>query len=412
LFHVRGRSAELLPGRSSTVELQYFEEIRLKVWPTLGVATIQTLLFLAHWFIYHTWVVFLPMSEPAQLALLLALAILSVSLITGTLLSFRFSNWLVSTIYKIGAVWLCWIVDFTLRLAHVGLEDDRRPWIAMVLGSLALVAVIYGLLNARWIRERRVTVTLPGLPASWRGRTALLVSDLHLGNINGARFSRRIAAIARRLNPAIIFIAGDLFDGSKADPDRLAAPLFSLSPPFGIYFCGGNHEDFGDADEYASALARGGIRVLHNESVTVDGLQVLGVSYADSTYPLRFRTFLESVNLGAGTASVLLNHVPNRLPLVEQAGVSLQLSGHTHGGQMFPFTWITRRAFGKFTYGLQRFGKLQIYTSSGAGTWGPPMRVGTHPEVVSITFALAEEEYFDFEPPRLGDEAPRPADLA
>jgi len=71
---------------------------------------------------------------------------------------------------------------------------------------------------------------------------------------------------------------------------------------------------------------------------------------------------------------------------VEQAGVSLQLSGHTHGGQVFPFSWITRRAFGKFTYGLQRFGALQVITSSGVGTWGPPMRVGTHHEVVLITF--------------------------
>ncbi len=86
--------------------------------------------------------------------------------------------------------------------------------------------------------------------------------------------------------------------------------------------------------------------------------------------------------------SILLNHVPNRLPLAEHAGVSLQLSGHTHGGgQMFPFNLITRRAFGKFTYGLQRFGELQVYTSSGAGTWGPPMRVGTHSEIVLLTFA-------------------------
>jgi hypothetical protein len=232
-----------------------------------------------------------------------------------------------------------------------------------------------------------LTVTLPNLPPSWKGRAALLVTDIHLGNINAAGFSRRIAEIARRLDPAVIFLAGDLYDGSKADPNRIAAPLFEMAPPFGVFFCGGNHEDFGDPADYMATLTRGGIRVLHNERVVIDGLQVVGVSYADSTYPAQLRTFLESLQLPGGTASVLLNHVPHRLPIVEQAGINLQLSGHTHGGQLFPFTLFTRWVYGKFTYGLQSFGKLQVLTSSGVGTWGPPMRVGTAPEVVLITFA-------------------------
>jgi hypothetical protein len=154
-----------------------------------------------------------------------------------------------------------------------------------------------------------------------------------------------------------------------------------------MYFCGGNHEDFGDAAGYSAAITRGGIHVLHNRRVDVDGLQVIGVSYADSTIPAHIRAFLESLHLANGPASILLNHVPHRLPIVEQEGVSLQLSGHTHGGQIFPFTLIVRRVYGKFSYGLQRFGRLQVLTSSGAGTWGPPMRVGTHPEVVLVTFA-------------------------
>jgi hypothetical protein len=126
--------------------------------------------------------------------------------------------------------------------------------------------------------------------------------------------------------------------------------------------------------------------VLNNERVVVDGLHILGIPYHDSNYPIRMRAALEAMRVPRGEASILLSHVPNRLPIVEQAGVSLQLSGHTHGGQIFPFTWVVRRAFGKFTYGLHRFGALQVYTSYGAGTWGPPMRVGTHPEMVLLTF--------------------------
>jgi hypothetical protein len=128
------------------------------------------------------------------------------------------------------------------------------------------------------------------------------------------------------------------------------------------------------------------MRVLNNEKVTVDGLHIAGVPNGDSHNPIRLRANLESLHLNPDEASILLNHMPSRLPIVERAGVSLQLSGHTHVGQLFPFNWLTRRVFGKFTYGLQRFGRLQVYTSSGAGTWGPPMRVGTNPEIVLIEF--------------------------
>jgi hypothetical protein len=195
-----------------------------------------------------------------------------------------------------------------------------------------------------------------------------------------------MVAIASRLRPDIVFLPGDIFDGTKADPDRLAAPFKELCPPFGIYYATGNHDEFGDTAQYFEALTRAGVRVLSNESVTVDGLFIVGVNYGDSTHLIRLRATLEALHLDPARASILLNHVPTRLPIVEEAGISLQISGHTHGGQMIPFTWITRRVFGNFTYGLQRFGRLQVYTSSGAGTWGPPMRVGTHPEMVLLQF--------------------------
>jgi uncharacterized protein len=372
---------------------------RLRLGPVLGISAIQGFLFFAHWLIYHTFVVFLPMGPAAGWSLGGALFVLSISFVLAAVISFRFSNPAIELIYKIAAVWLgflnfifwatclCWVANGVIYLALPGDMLGARPWIASVLFGLAFLAGVYGMLNARHIRERRVTITLPNLPEQWRGRTALLVSDIHLGNVNGARFARRIADVARRLNPAIVFIAGDLFDGSKANADRLAAPLFELANTVGVYFCGGNHEEFGDAAEYSAALVRGGIRVLHNERVDVDGLQVIGVSHSDSNCPARLRTFLDGLHLDSGAASVLLNHVPHRLPIVEESGVSLQLSGHTHGGQIVPFTWLTRRIFREFTYGLQRYGKLQVYTSSGVGTWGPPMRVGSEPEVVLITFA-------------------------
>jgi len=368
----------------------------LKAWPVLGIALMEALLLAAHWFLYHTWIAFWgALGAGTALALQATLFLLALSFMTAALLGFYYANRAVKILYWIAAIWLgllnffflaaclCWVADPVL--AMLGRNADR-PLLAAALNVMALLAGVYGLLNARFLRTRRVRVKLPGLPASWRGRTALVLSDLHLGHVNGQSFSRRIAARAASLHPDIVFLPGDLFDGSMADAERLAEPFNALAPPFGIYFASGNHDEFGDLALYAQILTRTGIRVLANERVTVDGLHIVGVPYGDSTYPMRLRATLERLRPLPGEATILLNHVPSRLPIVAQAGVGLQISGHTHGGQVFPFTWFTRRAFGKFTYGLQAFGDLQVYTSSGAGTWGPPMRVGTHPEIVLITF--------------------------
>ena len=373
----------------------------LKAWPMLAVAIVQLFLLTAHWFMYRTWIDFWwPMSVPAAHALRLALIVLSFVFMSATLLGFRFANRAVTLYYRFAALWMglanflfvgaitAWIVDGLLHLVMT--QEARlavRPYIAGVLLAASIVTCIYGLLNARMIRIRKVSVQLPNLPQTWRGRTAAVVSDLHLGHVNGFSFAQRIAAIVRGLNPAIVFFPGDMFDGSKVDPMHVTTPLKELQPPLGMYFVGGNHEEFGGAAAFEEALRAGGIRVLHNECQEVDGVRVVGLAYGPSTYPLQMGAFLQGLGLKGGPASILLNHVPSRLPLAEQAGVSLQLSGHTHGGgQMFPFNFITRRAFGKFTYGLQRFGEMFVYTSSGAGTWGPPMRVGTHSEVVLLTF--------------------------
>jgi len=372
----------------------------LKAWPFLGIAIVQGVLLLAHWFIYGTLVAFWsPLGAGTTAVLRAVIFTLAFSFMVAALLGFAFSNPVVAGLYKIAALWLgflnfffwaawlSWIVWLGIRLAGLGARmAGQRGAIADVLFFAALATGIYGLVNARWIRVRRVAVHMANLPAQWRGRVALLASDLHLGNVNGPGFARRIAAMVERFAPDIVFFPGDVFDGSKADPDVLIAPLKAMKAPLGSYYSTGNHDEFGGAAQYDKALTRVGVRVLTNEMVLVDGLQVVGVPYADTTYPMRFKAMLEGLKLDPAVASVLLNHVPNRLPIVEQAGVGLQLSGHTHGGQMFPFNWITRRVFGKFTYGLQAFGELKVYTSSGAGTWGPPMRVGTHPEVVLLRF--------------------------
>lgn len=360
------------------------------------IVIIQSVLLLAHWFLYETWTAFWATPDASGISKLqVALALLSVSFVAASLLAWSYSHFVVRVFYTISAVWLgtlnfcflaacsCWAFYAGARL--LGLHPDRRVLVGVLLG-VALLASLYGVVNAAWTRVKRVTVKLPNLPEAWRGRVAALVSDAHLGHVRGRRFVRRIVAMLTRLRPDIVFIGGDLYDGTAAKVQELAAPWAKLSTPLGAYFVTGNHEEFSDHTKYLEAVKDSGVRVLNNEKVTIDGMQIVGVHYRDSTNDERLRTVLRQAVVDRDRASILLTHAPDRLKIAEEAGISLQLSGHTHGGQFFPFTWITSRLYGKFVYGLQRLGNLLVYTSYGAGTWGPPLRVGTTPEIVLIQF--------------------------
>lgn len=370
----------------------------MKAWPFIGVLVVQSILLLAHLFLFATWTFFWPGLSPGVMAGLRAgLLVMCFTFLPAALLSFRYSGPLLAWFYRVAVLWLGFLNFLVIAAVlswPVWLLARRitpqaaalRPWIGGVLTGLAVLTGLYGLVNARLPRIRRLTVKIPHLPESWRGRRAVVMSDLHLGTVNGIGFSRRMVRMAANLAPDIVFLPGDLFDGVRADLDGLIEPFRALQPPLGIYFSSGNHEEFGDPTRYLETIARVGIRVLVNERVTVDGVHIAGISYRDSTYPARVRAVLETMNLNSGMPSILLHHVPSRLQLAERAGVSLQLSGHTHCGQIFPYNLLTYRIFGKFTHGLHSFGTMQVYTSSGAGTWGPPMRVGTEPEIVTLEF--------------------------
>jgi uncharacterized protein len=227
---------------------------------------------------------------------------------------------------------------------------------------------------------------LPNLPESWRGRVAALVSDLHLGHVRNAGFARRIVATIAKWKPDVVLIAGDLYDGTSVDAERAAAPLQELRPPLGVFFVEGNHEEFTDPEKYLAAIRGAGARVLDNEKADVDGLQIVGVPYRHATHAGHFRSVLEAIGVDRERASVLLTHAPDQVGVAEAAGIGLQVSGHTHLGQFVPYTWIASRIYRQFVYGLNRVGQMLVYTSSGAGTWGPPLRLGSIPEIVLITF--------------------------
>jgi uncharacterized protein len=360
------------------------------------IVFVQTILFLVHFFLYETWT-FSPAAQHGSGALgaKFVISLLSVSFITASLLAFRYTNAAVRALYKVSAVWLgllsflllgaigTWVLFGLGRLIKLNLNFR---WILDILSGTGLVLGAYGLFNANWTRITRATVRLANLPVTWRGRKAALISDLHLGHVRNGSFLRRLVAMVLREKPDAIFIAGDLFDGTAIDAPHAAEPLKELTAPHGVYFVAGNHEQFGNDTKYLNAVAAAGVRVLSNEVVEVDGMQIIGVPYRNAVERSRLASILHAIGLDRDRPSILLTHAPDNPDVAETAGVSLQLSGHTHLGQFVPWSWIARRIYRQFVYGLNRIGKMQIFTSSGAGTWGPPLRLGSNPEIVLLEF--------------------------
>jgi predicted MPP superfamily phosphohydrolase len=266
-----------------------------------------------------------------------------------------------------------------------GIHSADRP-IALAFYGASAAVIVYGLVNAATLRVTRVTVSLPGLPAFWEGRSVALVTDLHLGNIHGAGFARYVVSRLAALQPAAVFIAGDLFDGALIDHSVAAAPLSKLVAPLGVFFVTGNHDEFFYRSSILAAVRGAGVRVLDNEKIDLEGVQVVGVHDADASDPKQLREILSLARIDRGKPSILLSHQPSNLKVAEEAGISLQISGHTHGGQFWPWSALVKRIYGPFAYGLSRFHGLLVLTSSGAGTWGPPLRIGTRAEIVLLTF--------------------------
>ena len=357
------------------------------------IAIIEVVLLLAHYFLYQTWTFRHVPAHPGWLQA--GLGILSVSFVTASVLAFSYTNGPVRALYKAAAVWMgflsflfigalaSWVVFAIASTAAIGINFHL---LVEALFAVAIALGLYGVCNASWTRITRARVTLENLPDTWRGRKAALISDVHLGHVRNRNFLQLLIAKVLREQPDLIFIAGDLFDGTAIDAQKAAEPLSQLTSPHGVYFVAGNHEQFGDDSKYLNAIAATGVRVLKNERVNVDGLQIVGVPYRNATSNSDLAAVLRDLPLDRDRASILLTHAPDHPDVAEANGFSLQLSGHTHLGQFVPWSWMARRVYRQFVYGLSRIGKMQVFTSSGAGTWGPPLRLGSNPEIVMLEF--------------------------
>ena len=354
-----------------------------------------SILFLGHYFIYASLIYFFGVAAfEHSTALALVLFLLPLSFIGSAFLAHWTDGFLTRVFYFCSSLWLgvglTLVTAFCLTWVAWGVTrvlgwSPNPAWFGLAAVGATLLYCAYGVANAYHPRIVSLHVCIKNLPPSWRGKKLVQLSDVHLGRILGAGFLRRVVAKVNALNPAMVCITGDLFDGTDGNLEELVAPLNGLVAPNGIYFVTGNHETYLGVQRSCAALTSTPVRVLADERVVVCGLQVVGISYPQRGHAVAFAQKMAMLpGFDPDLPSILLYHSPSQIAAAKVAGISLQLSGHVHRGQIFPLQGITRLIFGKYYYGLHTEGNYTLYTSSGTGVWGPTMRTGNLPEIVAL----------------------------
>ncbi len=287
------------------------------------------------------------------------------------------------------------IRDVSLMLSVFALSPQGyEAWTRMsAIGVIAFTPVItqVGFFMARRVAPVvDVEVPLADLPEQLQGFTIAQISDIHVGRTIKRNFVEAIVARVNRLDADMVAITGDLVDGSVGDLAQHTAPLARLTSRHGTYVVTGNHEYYSGVHAWIDELRRLGARVLLNEHVVLDHdgakLAVAGVTdYSAQHFVPSHRSDPHAAAEGAPTDALklLLAHQPRSAALAAQAGYHLQLSGHTHGGQFWPWNLFVRLQQ-PFTAGLNRVGRMWVYISRGTGYWGPPMRFGVPSEITRI----------------------------
>jgi predicted MPP superfamily phosphohydrolase len=309
---------------------------------------------------------------------------------TGLLAMGFFSSLLVLTVLRDVLLLGLWTADAVRGVPHDAAA--LRGASAIAVPALAVLITLLGLFNARR-RARIVTVDVPiaDLPAALSGFTIAQISDVHVGPTIRRPYVQAIVDAVNSLNADVVAVTGDVVDGPVDKLARHTEPLGQLAGRHGVYLVTGNHEYYSGAREWVAEFERLGLQVLSNRHVVIAHggarLVLAGVTdFSAGQFDPAQRSDPRGALLGAppdAAVRILLAHQPRTAVAAEAAGYTLQLSGHTHGGQFLPWNFFVRLQQ-PFTAGLKKMGRLWIYTSRGTGYWGPPKRVGAPSEITRI----------------------------
>ncbi len=330
------------------------------------------------------------------------------SYITARALEKSMYNPLTVSLHWLGAFWFAVMLYATLQVLLIDLArlaDLAVPFIRKIAGtdyvrfkftvgiivaSLTAIVITAGHINAWYPRKVNLTLDIPKQANGMKELRIAAVSDIHLGTIIGPRKTASLVNTLNGLNPDIILLAGDVLDEDVGPVIRqnLGDSLCKLKAPLGIYACTGNHEYIGGGERSIRYLEEHDIKVLRDTSILInDAFYVIGREDLHANFgQKRKRKGIDELldNVNTSRPAILLDHQPYNLDSVANTGVDLQISGHTHHGQMWPFGYITNKIY-EVSRGYKQKGNTHFWVSTGFGTWGPPVRTGNRPEIVVIT---------------------------
>lgn len=351
--------------------------------------TAPILLGISVYTVYNLLAVFFSASAAIRWLILFILIAISVGFVFSLSLFRTSDSYLVYLVYLILSLALGLLFYLTISGIIFKIIELFNFKIDLLLLSrigvlVAVVLFIIGLFSAVFPKVKNISVSMAGLNDYWRGKTVVQISDVHLGGEHSLKFFSRQVDKINSLNPNLIVITGDLFDGNDSNLESFIPQLSRLKATDGVVFIPGNHDTYLGLEKIIPILTKSNITVLQDEAVTISGLEVIGLSLHKLTTDDN-PTIINNLSAYNGQARILLKHVPLDITWAKNQHVGLQLSGHTHHGQMFPLNILTYLFYGKYEYGLHTDGDYNIYTSSGVGSWGPPVRTFNRAEIINIT---------------------------
>ncbi|HYV48942.1 MAG TPA: metallophosphoesterase [Myxococcaceae bacterium] len=384
---------------------------RLPLRAILGMLTMISLVIALHVYLGARLITGLGLTGVAGSAAWTVVALLFVSVPLGALTTRAGPRWVGVPLWWVSHLW---IGVFGLLLVSVLAGDVARLlWTAIATPSaqaaqravrveatlivgLLLPAIAYGYRTARGpARIEQVTVPIPGLGAGMAGLKVVQISDLHIGQTLDGKFLERVVEQVNALDADVVAITGDLVDGTVARLRDEVAPLAKLRAKLGVFYVNGNHEYYSGPVAWERHVASLGITVLHNEHRVVerggDSLVIAGITdHNGGHFGPEHQPRPDAAVAGApeGVPRILLAHQPRSATEAAPFGYALQLSGHTHGGQIFPFMFFVRLQQ-PVVSGLHKLAGMWVYTNRGTGYWGPPLRIGPSPEITALTLVPA-----------------------
>lgn len=373
------------------------------------ISIILSIHFLVNYYIYHRGIQWLETMPNLKTAFRIVMLVLVIAYPAGRFLERIWYSPVANTLHWIGAFWFAGMLYFTLllfsadiiRIANHFLHFlpkagtqaylNLKLYTGLSIAAIGLLVILGGFVNA-WSPKISTHNLIINKASTTNKLKIVAASDIHLGTIIGPRKTRKLVETINGLKPDIILLAGDVVDEDVMPviKQNLGESLKQLEAPMGVYASTGNHEYIGGAERSVKYLEEHGITVLRDTSVLINKqFYIIGREDRDKNRMAQARLEIDDLiaQLDQTKPMIMLDHQPYNLEKPTQSGIDLQISGHTHHGQLWPFGYLTNQIF-ELSRGYLKKENSHFIVSTGFGTWGPPVRTGNRPEILEINVSF------------------------